>query len=57
MDETKRAQIAEMIAQRLLDDVDQKTLECMYYDMQEEWANSLPDDELLQTAEDLGLEI
>jgi len=46
-----------LIAEKLLDVVSQDDLENTYYDMQREWAETLPDDELMQTARDLGLDI
>ena len=56
MDDDKRSDIEHMIAQKLLEVVSQDDLENTYYDMQREWAETLPDDELLQTARDLGLD-
>ena len=56
MDWNKRVELEEMIAQKLLEVVSQDDLENTYYDMQREWAESLPDEELTQTARDLGIE-
>ena len=56
MDETQRTDLEHMIAQKLLEVVSQDDLENTYYDMQREWAETLPDDELEQTARDLGIE-
>ena len=57
MDEHTRVDIEEMIAQKLLEVVSQDDLEDSYYEMQKEWAESMPDDELMQTARDLGIEL
>ena len=56
MDTDKRIDLEHMIAQKLLEVVSQDDLENTYYDMQREWAETLPDDELTQTARDLGIE-
>jgi len=56
MDSDKRIDIEHLIAQKLLEVVSQDDLENTYYDMQREWAETLPDDELTQTARDLGIE-
>jgi len=56
MDENKRVELEEMIATKLLEVVSQDELEDCYYDMQREWAETLPDEELTQTARDLGIE-
>ena len=56
MDSIKRVDLEEMIAQKLLEVVSQDDLEDCYYDMQREWAETLPDEELTQTARDLGIE-
>ena len=56
MDSDKRIDLEHMIAQKLLEVVSQDDLEDSYYDMQKEWTETLPDDELLQTAKDLGIE-
>lgn len=47
--------LAELIATKLLEVVSQDDLEDCYYEMQKEWAESLPNDELEQTARDLGI--
>lgn len=52
-----REVLEEMVAQKLLDVVSQEDLETTYYDMQKEWAEMLSDDDLVQTAQDLGLPI
>jgi hypothetical protein len=57
MDENKRVELEEMIATKLLEVVSQDDLENVYYEMQKEWTETLPDEELLQTARDLGIEI
>ena len=57
MDENKRVELEEMIATKLLEVVSQDDLENTYYEMQKEWAESMPDDELKQTAKELGIEI
>jgi len=56
LDENKRVELEEMIATKLLEVVSQDDLEDCYYEMQKEWAESMPDDELLQTARELGLD-
>lgn len=56
MDSENRVDLEHMIAEKLLEVVSQDDLENTYYDMQREWAETLPDDELLQTARDLGLD-
>lgn len=57
MDENKRVELEEMIATKLLEVVSQDDLENTYYEMQKEWTETLPDEELLRTAKDLGIEI
>jgi hypothetical protein len=57
MDSEMRVDIEHMIAHKLLEVVSQDDLENTYYDMQREWAETLPDEELTQTARDLGIEI
>ena len=56
MDSEKRVDLEHLIAHKLLEVVSQDDLENTYYDMQREWAETLPDDELEQTARDLGIE-
>ena len=56
MDSEKRIDLEHMIAEKLLEVVSQDDLENTYYDMQREWAETLPDEELQQTARDLGLD-
>ena len=56
MDENKRVELEEMIATKLLEVVSQDDLENAYYEMQKEWTETLPDEELLQTAKELGIE-
>ena len=56
MDTDKRVELEEMIATKLLEVVSQDDLENTYYEMQKEWTETLPDEELLQTAKDLGIE-
>ncbi len=57
MEENKRVELEEMIATKLLEVVSQDDLENVYYEMQKEWTETLPDEELLQTARNLGIEI
>ena len=57
MDSDKRIDLEHLIAQKLLEAVSQDDLENTYYDMQREWAETLPEEELMQTAKDLGLDI
>lgn len=56
MDTGLREWLEDNIAARLLESADMDDLEAVYYDMQHEWAETLPDDELKQTAKDLGLD-
>ena len=56
LDENKRVELEELVATKLLEVVSQDDLENTYYEMQKEWAESMPDDELKQTAMDLGIE-
>jgi hypothetical protein len=55
MNQDMREQMEEMVASKLLEVVSQDDLENSYYEMQKEWAETLPDDELEQTARDLGI--
>ena len=57
MDWNKRVELEELVAERLLEYADTKELERVYFDLQHEWAMSLPDAELLETAERLNIEI
>ena len=57
MDENKRVELEELVAERLLEYADTQELERVYFDLQHEWAMSLPDAELLETAERLNIEI
>jgi hypothetical protein len=57
MDTDKRIDLEHLIAQKLLEVVSQDDLENTYYDMQREWAETLPDEELMQTARDLGIDV
>lgn len=56
LDENQRVDLEHLIAQKLLEVVSQDDLEDCYYEMQKEWAETLPDEELTQTARDLGIE-
>ena len=47
--------LPDLIATKLLEVVSQDDLEDCYYEMQKEWAETLPHDELMQTARDLGI--
>lgn len=57
MDDNTRTILEEMIAQKLLEIVSQDDLETTYYDMQKEWAETLSEEHLIETAADLQLEI
>jgi hypothetical protein len=46
-----------LIATKLLEVATMDDLESAYYEYQLEWAESLPEEELRQTARDLGIEI
>ena len=50
-----RSEMAERIAERLLEYADTQELERVYFDVQHEWADTLPDVELLETAERLNV--
>lgn len=50
-----RSEMAERIAERLLEYADTQELERVYFDVQHEWADTLPDVELLETAERLNI--
>jgi len=50
-----RNEMAERIAERLLEYADTQELERVYFDVQHEWADTLPDAELLETAERLNI--
>ena len=56
MDSDKRIDLEHLIAQKLLEVVSQDDLEDCYYEMQKEWAETLPEEELLETARSLGIE-
>jgi len=56
MDENQRVELEELVAQRLLEVVSQEDLENAYYDMQKEWAETLTDEQLLETAKDLNIQ-
>jgi len=47
--------LPDLIATKLLEVVSQDELEDCYYEMQKEWAETLPYEELMQTARDLGI--
>ena len=55
MDENQRMDLEEMIATRLLEVVSQDDLENTYWEMQKEWAETLTDEQLLETAKDLNI--
>jgi len=54
-DMTHYDDLPDLIAQKLLEVVSQDDLEDTYYEMQKEWAETLPYEELMQTARDLGI--
>ena len=56
IDWNTRVELEERIAQKLLEVVSQEDLENQYYEIQKEWAESMPDDKLMETARDLGIE-
>jgi hypothetical protein len=49
--------LPDRVATKLLEVATMDDLESAYYEYQLEWAESLPNDELMQTARDLGLDI
>lgn len=55
MSESKRTELEELVAIKLLEVVSNDDLEQVYFDVQKEWAETLPDEELEQTARDLGI--
>lgn len=55
MSESKRTELEELVAIKLLEVVSNDDLEQTYFDVQKEWAETLPDEELEQTARDLGI--
>lgn len=55
MDESKRTELEELVASKLLEVVSNDDLEQTYFDVQKEWAETLPDEELEETARDLGI--
>ena len=54
--EEQRTDLPALIATKLLEVATMDDLESAYYEYQLEWAESLPNDELEQTARDLGLD-
>ena len=52
-----RTDLPDLIAHKLLEVATMDDLESTYYEYQLEWAESLPEEELRQTARDLGIEI
>jgi len=52
-----RTDLPDLIAHKLLEVATMDDLESTYYEYQLEWAESLPEEELMQTARDLGIEI
>ncbi len=52
-----RTDLPDLIAHKLLEVASMDDLESAYYEYQLEWAESLPEEELMQTARDLGIEI
>lgn len=56
MDENRRVELEELIAQKLLESADDRDLAQVYWDMQKEWAETLTDEQLLETAKDLNIQ-
>jgi hypothetical protein len=56
MDENMRVDLEHLIAEKLLINATNDDLESCYFETQKEWAETLPDDELTQTARDLGID-
>jgi hypothetical protein len=52
-----RTDLPDLIAHKLLEVATMDDLESTYYEYQLEWAESLPEEELRQTARDLGIEL
>jgi hypothetical protein len=57
MDTGLREWLEDRIAARLLESADMDDLEAVYYDTQHEWAETLPEADLVQVARDLGIDI
>lgn len=55
MDESKRTELEELVATKLLEVVSNDDLEQTYFDVQKEWAETMLDEELEQTARKLGI--
>jgi len=56
MDENRRVELEELIAQKLLESADDRDLAQVYWDMQKEWTETLTDEQLLETAKDLNIQ-
>lgn len=55
MEEKRRTELEEQVASKLLEVASMDDLEQTYWDMQKEWAETLPDEDLEATARDLGI--
>lgn len=55
MDENRRVELEELIANKLLESADDRDLAQVYWDMQKEWTETLTDEQLLETAKDLNI--
>lgn len=56
MDENRRVELEELIANKLLESADDRDLAQVYWDMQKEWTETLTDEQLLETAKDLNIQ-
>lgn len=56
MDENRRVELEELIANKLLESADDRDLAQVYWDLQKEWTETLTDEQLLETAKDLNIQ-
>jgi len=56
MDDTRRQELEELVANKLLESADDRDLAQVYWDMQKEWTETLTDEQLLETAKDLNIQ-
>jgi len=56
MDENKRLELEELIADKLLDSAEFSDLTQVYWDTTKEWTETLTDEQLLETARDLNIQ-
>jgi len=56
MDENKRLELEELVADKLLDAAEFSDLTQVYWDTTKEWTETLTDEQLLETARDLNIQ-